>query len=72
MSDWTKRIGLADFDGTTAEVRFWGEDEDNEPTIVLWLGINGCGGRGFPSADAARQLAAALLDAADLMEKAAQ
>ena len=69
MKDWTKRIGLADYDGTTAEIKFWDEDEDGEPTISLWLGINGCGGRGFPTAEAARQIAAALLDAADAMER---
>jgi len=68
MSDWEKRIGLADHYGSTVEVGF--EDPgDDDACIALWLGVGQCGGRGYPTAEAARQIAAALLDAADAMEK---
>jgi hypothetical protein len=62
------RVGFADNFGTVAEVNFWPEDEDNDATIQVALGIGSCWARGYPTPSAARQMAAALLDAADRME----
>ena len=69
MSDWEKRIGFADHYGTTTEIAFEQDGGDGETCITVWLGVGQCGGRGYPTAEAARQIAAALLDAADAMEK---
>jgi hypothetical protein len=71
MKDTEKRIGMADLYGTTATVSFWPpDDEDDTPTIALRLGVGQCRAEGFPTVEAARQLAAALLDAADQMDQA--
>lgn len=73
MKDTEKRIGMADLYGTTATVAFWPpDDEDDTATITLRLGVGQCRAEGFPTVEAARQLAAALLDAADQMDKAEQ
>ena len=68
MSDFEKRIGLADCYGTVAAVEF--TDEDGEGMIAMSLSVGQCQGRGYPTSEAARQIAAALLDAADAMEGA--
>jgi len=70
MSDFERRIGLADHYGTTAEVSVEAEGSEFEAGISLWIGVGQSGGRGYPTIEAARQIAAALLDAADSMEKA--
>jgi hypothetical protein len=62
------RIGLADHHGTVAEINFWPEDAEDKAQINLNLGSGSCWARGYPTAAAARQIAAALLDAADRME----
>jgi hypothetical protein len=63
-----KTIGLADIYGTRAEVAVLDEDED-DPTIHLSLVCGGSATRAMPTLEAARQLAAALLDGADLIER---
>jgi hypothetical protein len=62
------RIGLADHCGTVCEINFWPEDPEDKAQINLNLGGGSCWARGYPTAAAARQIAAALLDAADRME----
>jgi hypothetical protein len=59
-----KRIGFADLYGTTATVRV-----DDEGDIATELMCGQCGGRGYPTPEAARQYAAALLDAADRSDR---
>lgn len=63
--DFERTIGLGDTYGTRAEVSVL-DDGDGPPTIHLSLTAGASGGRGIASPEAARQLAAALLDAADL------
>jgi hypothetical protein len=62
-----QRIGLADSYGTTASVSVDGDDGDR--TIQLRVEIGQCGATGYPTPSAARQLSAALLDAADAAER---
>lgn len=72
MTDETfteKRIGLADSYGTTATVIF--TEEEGETSIQLRVSIGQCGATGYPTPAAARQLASALLDAADAAEQGA-
>ena len=68
MKEWTKRIGLADHYGTTAEVTFYPADNESEADLTFSLGIGGCSAHTTPTPEAARQLAAALLDAADAVD----
>lgn len=68
MNDWEVRVGMADMYGTVATVGYYAEDEDGDAIISLRLGIGNCEARTAPTAVAARQLAAALLDAADALE----
>lgn len=67
MSDFERVVGLADTYGTRATVRFYEDDEG--PSMQLSVEAGLCGGRGYPTPEAARQLAAALLDAADRFEQ---
>jgi hypothetical protein len=62
-----RRIGLADSYGTTAEVSVYGDDGETS-SIQLRVAVGQCGGSGWPTPAAARQLAAALLDAAEAAE----
>lgn len=62
--DGEKRIGFADLYGTTAIVRV-----DDDGDIVTAIESGQCGGRGYPTSEAARQYAAALLDAADTSDR---
>ena len=66
--DFNRVIGLADTYGTRATVRC-DVDEDG-PALSLAVEAGFCGGRGYPTPEAARQVAAALLDAADRYEQA--
>lgn len=67
MAEFTdQRIGLADPYGTTADVNA----NPEEGSIQLRVGVGQCGGTGYPTPAAARQLASALLDAADAVEEA--
>jgi len=59
-----KKIGFADIYGTTAAV-----EVDDDGGIRAELMIGQCGGCGYPTSEAARQYAAALLDAADESER---
>lgn len=68
MDEIERAIGFADVYGTRAVVRC-DVDEDG-PTLSLSVECGFCGGRGYPTPEAARQLAAALLDAADRYEQA--
>lgn len=72
MADWIKRIGFADHSGVVAEVEFIDETDDFEASVAISVGIAGCQSRGYPTREACRQLAAALLDAADSMDRAEQ
>jgi hypothetical protein len=67
MADFNRVIGLGDTYGTRAEVSVL-DDGDDPATIHLSLTAGVSGGHGIASPEAARQLAAALLDAADLTE----
>lgn len=60
------RIGFGDLYGTTAEV----EPEEHE--IRMRVAIGQCGGTGYLTPAAARQLASTLLDAADTVEEAGE
>ncbi len=65
MSDPTvRKIGFADSYGTRAEVTY-DPDSPGDDQISLEVSAGFCSGQGFPTPEAARQLAAALLDAAD-------
>jgi hypothetical protein len=55
-----RKVGFADTYGTTAAVEV---DDDGEIRTELTVGL--CGGTGYPTAAAARQYAALLLDAAE-------
>ena len=55
-----RKVGFADIYGTTAAVRV--DDDGGIETEVM---VGQCGGCGYPTVEAARQYAAALLDAAD-------
>jgi hypothetical protein len=66
VADFERVIGLGDTYGTRAEVSVL-DDDEGPPTIHLSLTSGASGGRGIASPEAARQLAAALLDAADLV-----
>lgn len=77
MTDWTKRIGFADHSGVVAEVEFIDAGHNNtgdqwDADVAVSVGIAGCQARGYPTKEACRQLAAALLDAADAMDRAEQ
>ena len=76
MSDDTfeRKIGFADMHGTTAEVSVDREDvnDDEEAGIHVKIQSGFCQGAGFPTVEAARQLAAALLDAVDVAVKRSQ
>lgn len=66
--EFEKVIGLADTYGTRATVSCHTDEDGPSLTVAIMAGF--CGGRGFPTPEAARQLAAALLDAADRYEQA--
>ena len=68
VKEWTKRIGLADHYGTTAEVTFYPVDDEGDADLTINIGIGGCIAEAAPTPEAARQLAAALLDAADAVD----
>lgn len=55
-----RRIGLADLYGTTAQVEL---GDDGDINLRVYSGM--CGARAYPTPEAARQLAAALIDAAE-------
>jgi hypothetical protein len=63
-----RRIGMADVYGTTAEVDLM-EDEGGEGGILLRLHCGQCGARAYPTPEAARQLAGALMDVAEAAEQ---
>lgn len=67
MTDFEQRVGLADSYGTLATVLV----NEDDPCIQFRLESGMCGGTGFPTPEAARQIAGALLDAADRVERAA-
>ena len=69
IEEYEKVIGFADAGGTRAEVSVL-DDDEGPPTIHVSVGIGMSGGRGMPTIEATRQFAAALLDAADIVEKA--
>lgn len=66
MTELEKVIGLGDLYGTRATVTCWSDEDGPSLSIALTAGV--CGGRGYPTPEAARQIAAALLDAADRFE----
>lgn len=66
--EFERVIGLADTYGTRATVRCYIDEDGPSLSVALEAGL--CGGRGYPTPEAARQLAAALLDAADRYEQA--
>jgi hypothetical protein len=71
MTDsFEKKVGFADHAGTVAEVSVDREDvaEDEEAEIHVKISAGYCQGAGFPTVEAARQLAAALLNAAEVAE----
>jgi hypothetical protein len=71
MKEWERRIGMADQYGTCATVSFYpADDEVDEPAMCVSLGIGQCESRCYPTAVAARQMAAALLDAAEAFDAA--
>lgn len=67
-----KRIGLGDVYGTRVEIDV--DTDDLEPgdagAVFLELAVGQSGGRGYATPEVARQIAAGLLDAADLVESA--
>lgn len=67
-----RRIGLADIYGTVCEVTVLDDtdDDDAEPSIHLTLSCGASSTRGIATPTAARQIAAALLDAADATREA--
>lgn len=69
--DYEKTIGFADTAGTRATVSsYLDEDDEGEPTISITVEAGFCAGRGYPTLEAARQFAAAILDAVDHAEQA--
>lgn len=71
--DYERTIGFADTAGTRGTVTVDvgdPDDPDDEPQIGIALEAGFCGGRGYPTIEAARQFAAAILDAADRAEEA--
>jgi len=62
--EYERTIGFADTFGTRAEISVL-DDGDGPPSIHLSVLVGQSGGRGILTPEAARQLAAALLDAAD-------
>jgi hypothetical protein len=60
-----RKVGFADMYGTTASVEV---DDDGDIRTEMMVGQ--CGGTGYPTAEAARQYAALLLDAADASDRA--
>lgn len=66
-ANYERIVGLGDVFGTRAEVSVL-SDDDEPPTIHISLMAGQSGGRGIASIEAVRQLAAALLDAADRAE----
>jgi hypothetical protein len=65
--DFERIVGLADMYGTRATIRC-SIDEDG-PALSLSVEAGFCGGRGYPTPEAARQVAAALLDAVERYEQ---
>lgn len=61
-------IGLADIHGTRAELDVLRDDDGTDPSIHLSLACGASSTRAMPTPGACRQLAAALLDAADEVE----
>ncbi len=59
-----RKVGFADMYGTTASV-----EVDDGGDIRTELMVGQCGGTGYPTAEAARQYAAMLLDAADTSDR---
>lgn len=68
MIEFVRKIGFADSYGTRAEVKA-GDDVVGDDEISLEVSAGFCSGQGFPTLEAARQLAAALLDAVEHVEK---
>lgn len=65
--DWERTIGLADAHGTVARVAF---DEDEDGAIAsVSLRSGAAAILACPTPEALRQLAAAMLDAADAMQR---
>ena len=71
MSDYERTIGFADMWGTRAEVSCLFDDDGEDPSIHVTLVVGAFRASGIPTLEAARQLAAALLDAIDHAEKVA-
>lgn len=68
MSEFTDaRIGFADPYGTTADVSVDGDQ--TERSIQVHVGVGQSGATGYPTPAAARQFAAALIDAAEAVEQ---
>lgn len=66
---YAKTIGIGDSYGTRIEINGEPpEDEEDDPTVSINVSLGFCGGRAFASPEVARQVAAAILDAADAAE----
>lgn len=65
--EFEKVVGLGDMYGTRATVRCSIDEDGPQLSVAVEVGFSG--GRGYPTPEAARQLAAALLDAAERYEQ---
>lgn len=65
---WERKIGLADHDGTTVEVRWVPADEEGDGLVGIYLQTGAATLNAHAEPIALRQLAAALLDGADALE----
>lgn len=65
---WSKRIGLADRDGTVVEVHYSPPDSEGGAIVQVVTRTGAASLHCCPTPQALRQLAAALLDGADAME----
>ncbi len=68
VTEWTRRIGLADRDGTTVEVSLVPGDADGPGIVGFHVQTGGAVIHASPGPTACRQLAGALLDAADALD----
>jgi hypothetical protein len=67
--DWERKIGMADMHGTVATVNYSPPDSEGDAYTSVSLTSGAASIHAAPTPGALRQLAAAMLDAADAMDK---
>jgi hypothetical protein len=67
--EWNKRIGLADAHGTVVDVNYSPADPEGDALLQIVARSGASSLHCYPTPQALRQLAAALLDGADALEQ---